>query len=79
MIDLDGIRDRDKLAYLPNPHAIHATGSIADRRALLAYVDELKRDAERYRWLRESNWLANSGWPADQLDATIDSAMGHHS
>lgn len=56
---------------------------VADRRALLAYVDELRsrlaeaeRDAVRYRWLRDRAWPFefNGDTPAD-ADAAIDAAM----
>lgn len=49
-------------------------------RRLLSERAELKRDAERYRWLRDgesSEFLSfyALGFPYDQLDAAIDAAM----
>jgi hypothetical protein len=49
MIDLDGIMERDADEAADDWYLQPAE---KDRRALLAYVDELKRDAERYRWCR---------------------------
>lgn len=51
-----------------------------DVAALLSERAELKRDAERYRWLRDgesSEFLSfyALGFPHDQLDAAIDAAM----
>ena len=45
---------------------------------------ELRRDAERYRWLRERAWFqfefdgryGDSGETVQELDAAIDAAMG---
>ena len=47
---------------------------------LSADLDQLRRDAARYRWLRERHvGTLDSLWPAyntqDALDAAIDSAM----
>jgi hypothetical protein len=79
MIDLDEIRKRDKTTT-------PAFQDEFDRRALLAYVDELKRDAERYRWLRATGCSESeiqrrcSIFEAsydDDLDSIIDAELGH--
>jgi hypothetical protein len=55
------------------------------RRALLAHVRELERDAARYRWLRnfaaftilEEAFQSDPGrHPTEELDAAIDAALG---
>ena len=40
--------------------------------ALKAENESLKRDAERYRWMRENNWFLKG---IVHLDSTIDAAM----
>jgi hypothetical protein len=49
MIDLDEIRGYDEALCDDGEQLTRAE---QHRRALLAYVDKLKRDAERYRWCR---------------------------
>jgi hypothetical protein len=50
----------------------------AERDALRAEVEQLRKDAERYRWLRDDNAyfpeeeMIRGG---DELDAAIDAAM----
>jgi hypothetical protein len=59
MIDLDLIRKRE--AWVRKNTHEDGLAVYDDRRALLAYVDELKRDAERYRWL-ESQARQNTAY-----------------
>lgn len=68
-------------------HRLEASVSREALAALLAERAELKRDAERYRWLRDrienkgdmviakvSEWSIES-WSGDDPDAAIDAAM----
>jgi hypothetical protein len=82
MIDLDAIRER-QLKTFASPELI--SQSAADCHALLAYVDELKRDAERYRWLRATGCSESEIQRRcsifevsydDYLDAVIDAELG---
>lgn len=78
----------DESAYIPcqvafqraaNPHAVLA---------LIAEYEELRKDADRYRWLNTksttgpnicvSEWVGPHEHPliGDELDAAIDAAMG---
>ena len=94
MIDLDAIRKRDRdyddifeQQVSMDPRIAHrlVAWPVADRRALLTYVDALAKDAARYRWLRDSagndimeKLMAECSPPRwDELvDAAIDAAMG---
>lgn len=60
--------------------ATKVTVKACDLRAMLAHIAELKRDAERYRWLREAcdNDPGNLGLEYAEnfgVDAAIDTAM----
>jgi hypothetical protein len=67
MIDLDSIRARDRdyddvfeaQANMSKDIAHRLVAwPVADRRDLLAYVDELRKDAERMRWgIKNARWL----------------------
>ena len=56
----------------------------AEIERLKADIDAPRRDAERYRWLRERAWFqfefdgryGDSGETVQELDAAIDAAMG---
>lgn len=52
-------------------------GCVADNEVLLAEIAALKKDAERYRWLRGNpTWIGyDADYRPDEVDAVIDSAM----
>ena len=56
------------------PHLIQPSATDYDMVLLADALAAAERDAERYRWLRTSNWLASYGWHASELDAAIDAA-----
>ncbi len=68
------------------PFSFAAHQQVADAiESLLAERDALRADAERYRWLRDGDWDAEShpdvyssvrDARTDQLDAAIDAARG---
>jgi hypothetical protein len=62
-------------ASLMAEHVLLQQLHIAVRREM----SELRRDAERYRWLRDDaspgGWQRREGKTAEQIDALIDAAM----
>lgn len=70
MIDLEAIRDRDRLLGQPQACDERGLDIARDRRALLAEVDRLDaRWAEARRLLNEFRPVGNDDWVAVRLSA----------
>lgn len=76
--------EKDTIAYLQTEAVVYQITNkelINFARAILkeAGAEELERDAERYRWLREnlgktvSHWICTEG--GEELDETLDAIM----
>ena len=75
--ELAAIRERD--AAMPEGYVL--VPELVDRRALLAYVDDLQRQLGEANWLIEQAWLSSVEWKVspdygDRLQAWIDAARG---